>query len=298
MKSAKAMFGSSSIFALGGVALTLALLGGCGAPPGAGSAAAGGATAAVINGEAVSQELLEAFAKARNLDLSRPALRERALKQISDFVLLEQAAKQAGYLDDPEFVAAAELGRLQGLALAMMKKLGDPAQIDAATLRAEYERQYAADAAKQYDFGQIVFATREDAAKAIAQISPKNTFDQMLEARGKDVRFARNFSKVRSTQLPPELAGALAALAPGEVGKAPVQLAQGWAIVRVGAVDAAPPPPLEQVEENLRRSLARRHAEERMKALRAQAKIAPDPTPAAAPDAPPAPSPAASSSTP
>lgn len=283
-------FPRTAVFAACASILAGALLAGCGGRTDA-QAPLPGPNVASVNGEPVSAKLLDAFGTYRNLDLSKPQLRERAISQITDLVLMEQAARQAGYLNDPEFAAAAELGRLQGISTAAAKLFRQESQIDDAAVRAEYERQ-SANAGQEYEFAQLVFATQEEAARAAAEVAAGKSFDQVLEAHRKDARVARAFPKTRSAQLPAPLTAALAALKPGESSKEPLQLPQGWGLLRLTSAAAVPPPPFEQVKENIRRMLARRAGDERIAKLRADAKItlsdaaaAPPPAPAAAPAA-------------
>lgn len=264
-------FPRAAAFAAGASILAAALLAGCGGRTDA-QAPLSGPVVASVNGEPVSAKLLDAFGTYRNLDLSKPQLRERAIGQITDLVLMEQAARQAGYLNDPEFAAAAELGRLQGISTAATKMFRQETQIDDAAVRAEYERQ-SANAGQEYEFAQLVFATQEEAARAAAEVAAGKSFEQVLEAHRKDARVARQFPKTRSAMLPAPLTAALAALKPGESSKMPLQLPQGWGLLRLTSAAAVPPPPFEQVKENIRRMLARRAGDERIAKLRADAKI-------------------------
>jgi peptidyl-prolyl cis-trans isomerase C len=279
-------FPRAAAFAAGASILAAALLAGCGGRTDA-QAPLPGPVVASVNGEPVSAKLLDAFGTYRNLDLSKPQLRERAIGQITDLVLMEQAARQAGYLNDPEFAAAAELGRLQGISTAAAKMFRQETQIDDAAVRAEYERQ-SANAGQEYEFAQLVFATQEEAARAAAEVAAGKSFEQVLEAHRKDARVARQFPKTRGALLPAPLTAALAALKPGESSKTPLQLPQGWGLLRLTSAAAVPPPPFEQVKENIRRMLARRAGDERIAKLRADAKItlsdaaAAQPAPAAA----------------
>ena len=52
-----------------------------------------GASVETVNGEAVPQRLLDALAKSRNWDLSNPRLHDRALIELTNFVIAAQAAK-------------------------------------------------------------------------------------------------------------------------------------------------------------------------------------------------------------
>lgn len=239
----------------------------------AGTASGSGPAVAVVNSEPISQELLDAMALNRGIDLSKPQLREKAVKTLVDLVLTQQAAKKAGLDKDREYQAAAELGRLQGSATAATKLLQKANPIDDAAVRAEYDQQAAKGGTPEYEFGQLVFATEDVAKKATADVTAGKPFDQVLEAYRKDARMARNFPKVRGTMLPPPMAAALAELKPGETTKAPVQIPQGWAVIHLTAVTQIPQPPFEQVKEGMRRSMIRRAAEERMNKLREEAKI-------------------------
>jgi|GEM_PF-809904 peptidyl-prolyl cis-trans isomerase C len=296
MKAARSQSHSTSFIALPFAALTLAVLAGCGGS-GAGSSGSGsvqlantGGIVETVNGEAVPQKLLDALSQTRGVDLSNPQMREKALKQLTDMVLLAQSAKKEGFTNDADFAAAVELGRLQGVAMATMKQYQAKSTVDDSAVRAEYDQQGAKGGTSEFDFDQIVFATQEQATKAAGDLAGGKAYDQMVEAYRKDARMARNFPKVRGTMLPPPLATALAGLKAGESSKTPLQLPQGWALVHLNTVTAVPQPPFEQVKENLRRSLTRKQSEDRMTKLRDDAKITlTDPPPVSTVPPPPKP---------
>lgn len=279
--------------------LALASLGACSGTQSGGKevaapAAAAGPVVVTINGQAVPQSLFDALAAARGLDLANPQQRERALKQLTDLVLVDQLAKKEGYVSDPDYAAALELGRLQSVSTAATRHLQKTAAVDDAALQAEYDRQAAKSAGQVYDFSQLIYADQAAARKAAAAINAK-PFDATLESYRKDARSARNYDKVRAAQLMPAMATALGTLKPGETAKEPVQLPQGWTVLHLTAVGEMPQPSFEQVKEGLRRSLSRRVADDRVAKLREGATIVaadPPPTPAVTTIARPAPAPA------
>lgn len=300
MKSARFKGIATTHLALPFATLALAVLAGCGGSGGSGAGSDSGSiqlgdnggVVETVNGEAVPQRLLDALAQSRGIDLSNPQMREKALKQLTDSVLLAQAAKKDGFGSDPEFAAAVELGRLQGVASATMRQLQNKSSVDDAAVRAEYDAQAAKGGVSEYDFGQIVFATQEQAAKAAADVAGGKNYDQVVETYRKDARMARNFPKVRASMLPPPLAAALTALQPGETTKTPLQLPQGWALVHLNTVNAVPQPPFEQMKEGLRRTLSRKASEDHMTKLRDEAKITLTNPPPASTLPPPPPAPA------
>lgn len=237
-----------------------------------------GGVVETVNGEAVPQRLLDALAETRGMDLANPAMRDRALKQLTEMVLLAQAAQKEGFDKDAQFAAMAEFLRLQGLATATTKRLHADTVVDDAAVRAEYDKQ---GPTTELEFGQMLFASKDLADAAAADIAGGKPWEQVVEARRKDARIARDFPKVRSTALPPPLKAALADLKPGETTKAPLQTPQGWMLVHLKSSADVPPLPFEQVREGLRRSLARKAGDERIEQLRQQAKIVvTDPPPA------------------
>lgn len=237
-----------------------------------------------VNGQPVPQRLLDAVARSHNWDLSKPELRERALKELTNHVLAAQIAQQQKFTSDPDFAATAELNRLQGLAAATAAEFQKRAQVDDSVLRAEYDKQTAKAGSAEYDFGHIVFATEAEAIKAAGEVLSGKTFDAVLEAHKKDARQARTFTHIRSAQLPEPLAKMLESMKPGDTSKIPVQTKFGWHVVHLTATKPYTPPSFEQVKDNLRRSLLKRVGDEQFAKLREGAKITlAEPAPPAAP---------------
>jgi len=232
-----------------------------------------GPAAETVNGEEVPERLLEAYARMRNLDLSRPELRQRALKDLANIVVTAQAARDAKLYDDPQFAATAEMMRLQSLATATATQFQRGGTVDDAALRAEYDKVSQANSGTDYAFSQLVFRDEASAKKVAAEIAKGKPFDKALEEHKTDALQARRFQNVRTRQMPESLARAIEAMKPGEVSKEPVQTPLGFHIVHLENATAHPPEPFETVKERLRSTLQKRAAEERLVKLRNEAKI-------------------------
>lgn len=277
------------------VRFALALLGtiALAACNGGGSAGAGNTSATIrladpgpaaetVNGEEVPERLLEAYARLRNLDLSRPELRQRALKDLANIVVTAQAARDAKFYDDPEFAATAEMMRLQSLASATSAQFQRTGAIDDAALRAEYEKVSQTNAGTDYAFTQLVFRDQASAQKVAAEIAKGKPFDKALDEHKTDALQARRFQNIRTRQMPEALAKAIEAMKPGDVSREPVQTPLGFHIVHLEAATPHPPESFDAVKERLRGTLQKRAAEERLVKLRTEAKIVVAPAPAAA----------------
>jgi peptidyl-prolyl cis-trans isomerase C len=233
----------------------------------------GGPTVETVNGEAVPERLLNAYARSRNLDLDKPDTRDRALKELANYVVAAQAARDEKFLNDPDFAALAEVSRLQAVSAATVAEFQKQAQVDDAALRAEYDKQIARNPQPIYDFSQIVFRNQADATKAAAEIAAGKTFEKVADAHKKDALQTNKLVRMPTTQLSQPLAKALAAMKPGETSKAPVQTPLGWTVVRLDATSARPQPTFEDMKEGLRRTVVKRAGEARMVKARADARI-------------------------
>ncbi len=232
-----------------------------------------GALAETVNGTPVPQALLEAVARARELDLAKPEQRAQALTLVTDYILLSQAAHQGNFFAEEKFRADVEAARIQGVANATLGLLQQQAPITEAVVRAEYESQVAQAGKLEYDFTQLLFDKPEDAQKVAGEIEAGKAFNTVYDAwRGK-AKQAKAFSRVRQDQVPPELAQALAELKNGETSRVPVKTEFGWHIVHLSIANPFTPPPFDQVKDSVRQGLLLRVGRERLQKLKDQAKV-------------------------
>jgi peptidyl-prolyl cis-trans isomerase C len=263
--------------------MALLALAGCGKQPTTTSASSDtiqldnpGPPAETINGEEVPVRLVDAVIHQRNWDPTRPDLRDRALKEITNIVLNAQAAKKENFLADPDFAAQIELGRLQALSNATAAAFRERAPFDEAAARADYEKRVVAGGKPDYDFTQIVMRSQAEAQKVVAELKSK-PFDKVVEAHQKDALQTRSLKHVRGAQLPEPMAKALDGLKPGEAVKEPLQTPLGFVILRLDGVTPYTPPPFEQVRDNMKRQAQKRAGEEQLAKIHAEAKIVPAP---------------------
>ncbi|HOX71606.1 MAG TPA: peptidylprolyl isomerase [Dokdonella sp.] len=239
--------------------------------------------AETVNGQRVPQVLLDVLARERKLDLSVPEQRARAVLELTDYILLDQATRAESYMKDPTFAAAVEINRLQGQANAAMGKFRDSAQVDDSVLRTEYQQQIAKAGTSEYDFSQLLFDNEDDALKAAGEALSK-PFNEVFDAWSKRAKQARAFQRVRPAQLPELLGKELSSLKSGETGKIPVHTEYGWHVIHVGAISPFVPPTFEQLKDGIRDTVLAQIGQKRLEKLRSEASITtPEPaTPAAA----------------
>jgi peptidyl-prolyl cis-trans isomerase C len=261
-----------------GIVAAVLLLAGCSSGSGTPDTrplqlATDGPVAETVNGTPVPQALLEAVARARNLDLGRREHREQALNLLTDYVLLAQAAQQGNFYANAQFRAEVEAARLQGVGNAALAQMQQQAPITDAVVQAEFEAQVARAGKVEYDFSQLLFDNADDALKAEGDIVSGKPFSGVYDAwRGK-AKQAKVFTRVRADQIPEELAKALAELKNGETTRTPVKTKFGWHVVHLDIVNPFTPPPFEQVKDSVRQTMLRRVGQERLKQLKEHATI-------------------------
>jgi len=232
-----------------------------------------GPLAETVNGTPVPQALLEAVARARDLDLAKPEQRTQALTLMTDYVLLSQAARQGNFFSEEKFRADVEAARIQGVANATLGLLQQQAPITEAVVRAEYESQVAQAGKFEYDFTQLLFDKADDAQKVAGEIDAGKPFNAVYDAWRAKAKQAKAFSRARQDQVPPELAKALAGLKNGETTRVPVKTEFGWHVVHLSIANPFTPPPFDQVKDSVRQGLLLRVGRERLQKLKEQAKV-------------------------
>lgn len=229
--------------------------------------------AETVNGVAVPRALLEALARGRGWDLAKPEQRERAYKEITDYILLAQAAQREKFVAAPEFQADVEIARLQATANATVLAFQRQMVLADDVLRAEYDQQVERAGNYDYDFRQLIFADEDAALKAAGEVIAGKPFSQVYDTWKDKAKQAKVFNRVRLDQLPEALGKTLAELKTDETTKVPVKTQFGWHVVHLDIANPFAPPPFDQVKEGIRRTLLQRLAQERLLKLKEQAQV-------------------------
>ncbi|MGA9335565.1 MAG: peptidylprolyl isomerase [Rudaea sp.] len=231
------------------------------------------AVAETVNGTAVPQSLLDAFAQSQHLDLDKPEQRDHVLKLVTDFVLMAQEAQRQNFYSDPKFLAQVEAARLQGVADATFAQLGQQTPISDSVLKAEYDSEVVRSGKRTYDFSQLLFANQDDAIKAEGDILSGQPFPKVFDAWRDKAKQAKAYTRVRLDQVPEALGKALMGLKNGETTKVPVKTQFGWHVVHLDISNPFIPPPFDQVKQGILRSMQGKIGQQRLAKLREQAKV-------------------------
>lgn len=266
------------------IALALALAGcqsgdgGAAKSADASSTALKGTVLARVNGEAITESMLQQHVDqrtgGRGGELS-PEMKRNLLSELVDMTLMAQAAADEGYADKPEVQARLESIRRAVLAQAMVEGMDPQNSVTDEELQAAYEEQYTAEAGKEYHARHILVEDEETAKDLIAQLQDGADFAELAKehSTGPTGEKGGDLGWFAPDQMVPPFAEATQALEKGEVTDAPVKTRFGWHVIKLEDVRDAQPPALSEVRDQLRSQLARKKIEDRLDALRNDADV-------------------------
>ena len=232
------------------------------------------ATVATVNGETIEQSTVDAVS--RQLQARQQQVDEAAIvEELINMKLLSQLAAESGIDKRDDVKSAIELQRLQLLANAYMREMSESIEVSDEVLQAEYDRQVAGLSQSEFLVSQILFEAEDGAVDAIKSLDDGGEFEKLamelsIDPSGRD---GGSIGWVQAEVLPPQLADAIATIAPGTHGPSPVKTDFGWHVLRVEETRGTPVPPFESVKPQVRNALITQRLQEQITELRESAEI-------------------------
>ncbi|MEG3123326.1 SurA N-terminal domain-containing protein [Sphingomonas sp. GB1N7] len=198
---------------IAGTAAVLVLLSGC-------QKKVGGQVVAVVNGEEITQQQLNAELNGATLQAGadKKAVMAQLLQRVVDRTLLVQAAKADGLDQSPAYLEQARRQQdsliVNMLAGKLSKNVPVPDSAAVSAFIASNPTMFAGR--KRYVLDQIVFPQPSDMT-LVRELQPAHSLEAIaaiLTAKG--IQFQRGNGQVDSGMLPPEVASKIAALPAGE----------------------------------------------------------------------------------
>jgi peptidyl-prolyl cis-trans isomerase C len=232
-----------------------------------------GAIIARVDGSPIHEAWLKALARGRNLDLSDPAQRARALDELLEYAVLVNAARHRPELAAPDIRADIELNALAARANTVLAQIGAVQGPDDAALRTEYDKQLQANGDTEYRVSYMLFTDETNALAAASAIAGGRAYDDVATEFRNRTRQAEDLEWFKLGQVPQAFADAVRALQPGQTTTAPVKTDYGWHVIRLRETRPFTPPAFEQVREGIRRMLIMQASREAVAALKEGARI-------------------------
>jgi peptidyl-prolyl cis-trans isomerase C len=181
------------------------------------------------------------------------------LDQVIDREALVIAARKQGLENDPKVQEQFRLAQDRVLQNALLSREIGPTLTEAA-VRARYDQEIAGKPGAEEAHAQhILVPTKEQAEKIIAELKGGADFAELAKKYSTDPAAANggDLGWFKKDDMVPAFTDAAFGLKPGEFTQQPVQTQFGWHVIKLIDKRQAPPPPFEQVADQIRQTLIR-----------------------------------------
>lgn len=237
--------------------------------------------AASVNGMIIANDTVEQGIQAALSQGQKdsPELRKAVLGKMIEIALLSQQADKDGLANSERANSQLALIRQNYLADLELSTYMAKNPVSDADVQAEYNREIASLGSQgmivEYKVSDIAVATAADAQAALARIKKGESFDKVARS----VSLAPNKVQggavgwVQAGQTLPQIASVLISLSKGQVSPAPIQMPQGWYLIKLEDKKSSKPPTYEQAKAAIRNGLMQKKQFEFLSQLRQGANI-------------------------
>ena len=218
--------------------------------------------AASVNGTIITNDMVEQGIRAALAQGQKdsPELRKAVLEKFIEVLLLSQQAEKDGLANSDKANTQLMMIRQNYLADLELSNFMTQNPITDADVQAEYNKQVSSLGPQgmivEYKISDIAVATEADAQAALNRIKKGEPFDKVA----KSVSLAPNKAQggaagwVQAGQVPPQISAALVNLEKGQTSS-PIDLQQGWYLLKVEDKKSSKPPSFEQAKQAVRAGL-------------------------------------------
>lgn len=237
--------------------------------------------AASVNGVIISNDTVEEGIQAALSQGQKdsPELRKAVLGKMIEISLLSQQAEKNGLANSDKANTQLALIRQNYLADLELSTFMSKNPVSDADIQAEYNREIASLGPQgmivEYKVSDLVVATEAEAQAALARTKKGESFDKVV----KSVSLAPNKVQggavgwVQVGQTLPQIANVLVTLSKGQVSPAPIQMPQGWYLIKLEDKRSSKPPTFEQAKAAIRNGLIQKRQYEFLSQLRQNSNI-------------------------
>jgi len=180
------------------------------------------------------------------------------LDQLVDRHVIVIAAKKQGLENDPAVKRGITRATDAVLQNALLTREIAPTLTDDA-IKARYEHDYAGKPGEEeVRAAHILVADEAKAKEIIAELQKGADFADLAKKNSTDPSAAQNSGELgwfKKGDMLQEFSDTAFALKPGEITKEPVKTRFGWHVIKLEERRVAPPPPLDQVRDEIRQQL-------------------------------------------
>jgi peptidyl-prolyl cis-trans isomerase C len=236
---------------------------------------------ATVNGQPLTDALLDVNVRTNVLrgQPDTPQLRQAIVNELIGREILAQEALKLKLEQTPEAKVQWQQMQQNFLANLVLAHFANTNPVSQAQIKAEYDQflKNVADA-KQYKLSLIVVPTEARARAIITELNKSKDsglFAKIAESESTDPSQANRgeLEWLLTEQLLPGVGNVVANLSKGRISAVPIQTPGGWNVIRVDDVRDFTPPPMQEIEGQLRQAAAQNQLSAYIETLQTQAQI-------------------------
>jgi len=235
------------------------------------------AVVVVVNGKEITAGMLQAYQKSRGFidNISKQQQIQMMVEELINRELIYQDAVKNNVDKSAEVQAQLDLLRKNVVAGAMLKNVTEAAKISDDELKKEYEKRKDQLATTEYKASHILVESEDDAKTIIVEIEKGANFAELAKKKstGPSATHGGDLGWFTADEMVKPFAVAVEGLKNGEYTKTPVKSDFGWHVILREDSREVPPPPYEQMREQLKMRVQNMQIEQYIASLRKDAKI-------------------------
>lgn len=237
----------------------------------------GSATVATVNGEPITQEMVQIYGAQRSQNPGAQQLTpEAAIEELVNIELVTQDAEKKGIDKRPNVVKQLEWQRRSLMVGVSMREYVASHPVNDQELKAAYDEQVKKHDGHEYHARHILVATEAEAKDLIAQLDKGGDFAKLASEKSTDPSGKQNGGDLgwfSTDQMVKPFSDAVAKMKKGQVSKKPVESQFGWHVIKLEETRDVPAPTFESLKEQLTMQLQNQRVEKYLAELRKDAKI-------------------------
>lgn len=236
----------------------------------------GGDRLATVNGQPVSDDLLNAFlSQYPNVDPEsiEGEQRQQLTDHVVNLTIMAQEAQRRGLHESPDTQASLALNRMQTLSDSLIRQVENEEPIDDEAIQAAYDERYGDT--REYKARHILVEEESEAQSLIEQLNDGAEFAELAteHSTGPSGENGGDLGWFSPDQMVPPFAEAIQTIEPGNYSEAPVETDFGWHVILVEDSRDSEGPALEEVREDIVNNLRQERVQSFVSELREEAEV-------------------------
>ncbi|MBZ0073111.1 MAG: peptidylprolyl isomerase [Gammaproteobacteria bacterium] len=237
----------------------------------------GDAVVATVNGQPITQEMLDIYSQQRMRNGGPPPQDPATpLNELVDIELAVQDAEKQGIDKRPNVVKQLEWQRRSLLVGVSMRDYIAAHPVSEEELKKAYDESVKGHSGKEYHARHILVETEDEAKDIIKTLGKGGDFAELAKTRSKDPGSGQQGGDLGwfgSNQMVKPFADAVAGMKKGAISKKPVQSQFGWHVIQLEDTRDVAPPTFDSQKAQLQMQLQNKRVDDYIAELRKSAKI-------------------------